>query len=67
MKRTNLVLDEKALEETRRLSGKRTYSDAVNEALKEYCRLRALSKIFEYRGSKIWEGNLAEMRRDRSR
>ncbi len=49
MKRTNLVLDGKLLEEALRLSGERTYSRAVERALT---------------GSGLWEGNLSEMRRD---
>ncbi len=36
MKRTNLVLDEKILEQTLRLSQKKTYSEAVMIAMKEF-------------------------------
>jgi Arc/MetJ family transcription regulator len=36
MKRTNLVLDEKLLEEATRLSAQRTYSKTVNLALAEF-------------------------------
>lgn len=38
MKRTNVVLDEKLLEEARQVSGERTYSATVNRALKELVR-----------------------------
>ena len=64
MKRTNLVLDEDLLNETKSASGQATYSAAVNEALAEYCRLKRVKKIYEFQGSGIWEGNLSDMRAD---
>jgi len=67
MKRTNLVLDEQLLEEALRLSGERTYSRAVMQALRDYVRRIKAGRILELAGSGAWEGNLAEMRRDRSR
>ena len=39
MKRTNLVLNEEKLEEAVRLSGAKTYSEAVNTALDEFVKL----------------------------
>ncbi len=65
MKRTNLVLDEHLLEETLRASGERTWSAAVNKAMEEYVRRARARRILELRGSGLWEGNLARMRRDR--
>lgn len=67
MKRTNLVLDEKLLEEALRLSGERTYSAAVERALDAYVRRARASRIFELGGSGLWEGDLSEMRRDTGR
>lgn len=64
MKRTNLVLDEHILEEAVRLSGERTYSAAVMRALTDYVRRIKARRILEYTGSGIWEGDLADMRRD---
>ena len=64
MKRTNLVLDEKILEETLLISQKKTYSDAVMTAMKEYIRISEFSKIFQFQGSGIWTGDLTEMRQD---
>jgi Arc/MetJ family transcription regulator len=64
MKRTNLVLDEALLEEALKLSGERTYSAAVNLALGELVRRRKARRILDFTGSGIWEGALAEMRRD---
>jgi Arc/MetJ family transcription regulator len=64
MKRTNLVLDERLLEEALVASGERTYSAAVTRALEELVKRSRASRIFELGGSGLWEGNLAEMRRD---
>ena len=38
MKRTNVILDEKLLEEARRESGERTYSAVIMKALTQYVR-----------------------------
>jgi Arc/MetJ family transcription regulator len=66
MKRTNLVLDEELLEEATRMSGEKTYSAAVQRALREFVRRAKARQILELRGSGLWEGDIAEMR-DRSR
>jgi hypothetical protein len=67
MKRTNLVLDEDLLDEAVHSSGAKTYSAAVNTALTEFVRLKKMQQLPHFFGSKIWEGNLAEMRRDEPR
>jgi Arc/MetJ family transcription regulator len=64
MKRTNLVLDEKLLEEATRLAGQRTYSATVDLALSELVRRARAGKILELAGAGLWEGDLAKMRRD---
>ena len=64
MKRTNLVLDENILEQTLRLSQKKTYTEAVTIAMKEFIRVNEFSKIFEFQGNGIWSGDLSEMRKD---
>jgi len=64
MKRTNLVLDGKLLEEALRLSGERTYSRAVERALTEFVLKVRARRILDLAGSGLWEGNLSEMRRD---
>jgi Arc/MetJ family transcription regulator len=66
MKRTNLVLDGDLLEETLRLSGERTYSRAVERAMEDFVRRVKARRILELAGSGAWEGDLAEMREDRS-
>ena len=67
MKRTNLVLDEKLLEEATQLSGEKTYSAAVMRALEEFVRRIKARQILDLRGSGLWEGDLPAMRRDSSR
>ena len=64
MKRTNLVLDEKLLEEATRLSAQRTYSKTVDLALAEFVRRAKAGQIFQLAGSGLWEGDLGTMRRD---
>jgi Arc/MetJ family transcription regulator len=66
MKRTNLVLDEKLLEEATRLAGERTYSRTVERALEDFVRRIRAGRILELAGTGLWEGNLSEMREDRS-
>jgi Arc/MetJ family transcription regulator len=67
MKRTNLVLDEQILEEAIRLSGERTYSRVVGRALEDFVRRIKARRILELAGRGLWEGDLAEMRRDQPR
>ncbi|HEX6903726.1 MAG TPA: type II toxin-antitoxin system VapB family antitoxin [Thermoanaerobaculia bacterium] len=68
MKRTNLVLDERLLEEVARVSGERTWSAAVTRAMEDYLwRHRAGRRILELAGSGLWEGDLSEMRGDSSK
>lgn len=64
MKRTNLVLNEETLEEALRLSGERTYSAAVDLALKEFVRRARAKQILQLAGSGLWHGDLGEMRGD---
>lgn len=67
MKRTNLVLDERLLEEATRLSGERTYSRAVERALEDFVKRIKARQILDLAGSGLWEGDLSEMRSDRPR
>lgn len=66
MKRTNLVLREDLLREAVAVSGEKTYSRAVEIALEDFVRRAKARKILELRGSGLWDGDLAEMRRDRA-
>jgi Arc/MetJ family transcription regulator len=64
MKRTNLVLDEQLLQEVTKVSGETSYSRAVTRAMEEFLRRHRAEKILDLAGSGLWEGDLAEMRRD---
>jgi Arc/MetJ family transcription regulator len=67
MKRTNLVLDEKLLEEATREMGLKTYSATVNAVLKEAVRRMRVRKLADFVGKIEWHGDLAEMRGDNPR
>jgi Arc/MetJ family transcription regulator len=66
MKRTNIVLDEQLLEEAVRVSGERTYARTIERALQEMVRRAKAHGIDQLAGSGLWEGNLSEMRSDRT-
>ena len=61
------MVDEKLLKDARKLSGESTYSATVHRALEHYVRGIKARRILELRGSGLWVGDLAEMRRDRPR
>jgi Arc/MetJ family transcription regulator len=65
MKRTNLVLDDKLLEDAVRLSGERTYSRAVERALRDFVQRANARRILDLAGSGLWEGDLSVVREDR--
>lgn len=67
MKRTNLVLDAELLEEATRLSGQKTYSRAVEAALRDWVSWHKSRQILEFQGSGVWQGDLGAMREDRPR
>ena len=67
MKRTSLAIDRALLAEAQRLSGERTYTKTVDRALAEFVRRARAGRILELAESGLWEGDLAEMRDDRSR
>lgn len=67
MKRTNLVLDEKLLAEMMSFFKVKTYSEAVNKAMAEIARQQSVLGLWEFVGSGIWQGDLAEMRGDSPR
>jgi Arc/MetJ family transcription regulator len=61
------MLDAQTLEEATRVLGVKTYSAAVNLALKEVVRVRKVQALRRFFGQGLWEGDLAEMRQDRGR
>ena len=52
---TNLALDDKLVEEVKRLGGHSTKRAAVNEALREYVTRRKQKKILEIFGTLEWD------------
>lgn len=64
MKRTNVVLDERLLDEAVRVSGEKTYSRTIERALTELVQRAKAHRIAQYAGSGVWQGDLGEMRRD---
>ncbi len=67
MKRTNLVLDARVLEEAQRLSGDRTYSATVQRALVDFVRRANAGRILDLAGRGLWDGDLAAIRGDQPR
>ena len=61
--RTNIVIDEKLMADTLRLTGLRTKREAVELGLRTLVRLQQQSEIKKLRGKITWEGDLDAMRR----
>ena len=64
--KTHIDLDEQLLEQLFRLGGFDTKKAAVNTALAEYVKLLKRRELLGMRGKVQWEGDLNEMRADRS-
>jgi len=64
--RTNIVIEEKLIEEARRLTSLLTKKAVVDEALRTLIRLKKQEKILRLRGKIHWQGDLNELRRDRA-
>jgi Arc/MetJ family transcription regulator len=62
--RTNIVIDDKLMKETLRLTGLRTKREAVELGLRTIVRLRKQEKIRRLRGKLKWQGDLDAMRTD---
>ncbi len=61
------MVREETLEEATRLSGAKTYSMAVDIALRDYIRRAKARRILDLQGSGLWKGDLGSMREDRRR
>jgi Arc/MetJ family transcription regulator len=62
--RTNIVIDEKLMKETLRLTGLKTKREAVELGLRTLVRLRKQQEIRRFRGKLPWQGDLDAMRTD---
>lgn len=63
--RTNIVIDDKLMEETLRATGLRTKREVVELGLKTLLQLKQQAEIQSLRGKITWEGDLNAMRRDK--
>ena len=62
--RTNIVIDDKLMRETLRLTGLKTKREAVELGLRTLVRLRQQEQARQFRGKLKWEGDLEAMRAD---
>lgn len=62
--RTNIVIDDKLMRDTLRLTGLKTKREAVELGLRTLVRLRRQEQVRQHRGKLNWRGNLDAMRRD---
>ena len=62
--RTNIVIDDKLMKETLRLTGLRTKREAVELGLRTIVRLRKQEEIRKSRGKLKWQRDLDAMRTD---
>lgn len=62
--RTNIVIDDKLMRDTLRLTGLKTKREAVELGLRTLLRLRRQEEIRRFRGKLRWQGDLEGMRRD---
>jgi Arc/MetJ family transcription regulator len=63
--RTNIVIDDKLMKETLRLTGLKTKREAVELGLRTVVRLRKQDEIRQFRGKLNWHGDLDAMRTDK--
>jgi Arc/MetJ family transcription regulator len=63
--RTNIVIDDKLMRDTLRVTGLKTKREAVELGLRTLLTLRTQGAIRQLRGKLDWQGDLAAMRTDR--
>jgi Arc/MetJ family transcription regulator len=63
--RTNIVIDDKLMKETLRLTGLKTKREVVELGLRTLVRLRQQEEIRRFRGKLNWQGDLDAMRTDK--
>jgi Arc/MetJ family transcription regulator len=65
MKRTNIVLDDKLVNDCMKATGIKTQKALIDHALHELLRRENQKKILELEGKVHWDGNLDEWRQGR--
>ena len=63
--RTNIVIDDKLMKDTLRVTGLKTKREVVELGLRTLLRLRQQEEIRRFRGKLAWEGDLDAMRTDK--
>lgn len=63
--RTNIVIDDKLMQDTLNATGLKTKREAVELGLRTLLRLRQQETIRRFRGKLDWQGDLDAMRTDR--
>lgn len=63
--RTNIVIDDKLMKDTLKVTGLRTKREAVELGLRTLLKLRKQDEIRKFRGKLSWEGDLDDMRTDK--
>ncbi len=63
--RTNVVIDDKLMKDTLRVTGLKTKREAVELGLRSLLRLRQQEEIRRFRGKLNWQGDLDAMRTDK--
>lgn len=63
--RTNIVIDDKLMKDTLRMTGLKTKREAVELGLRTLLRLRKQAEIRHFRGKLNWQGDLDSMRLDK--
>lgn len=66
MKRTNIELDERLVQECIKATGIKTQKSLIDHALRELLRHENQLKILELKGQITWEGHLDEWRQERN-
>jgi Arc/MetJ family transcription regulator len=62
--RTNIVIDDKLMEDTLQATGLKTKREAVELGLRTLLRLRQQEEIKRFRGKLNWQGDLEAIRTD---
>ncbi len=63
--RTNIVIDDKLMQDTLEATGLKTKREAVELGLRTLLRLRRQEEIRRFRGKLDWQGDLDALRTDR--
>ena len=62
--RTNIVIDDKLMQDALKATGLRTKKDAVELGLRTLLRLQQQAELRKLRGTMTWDGDLERMRTD---